>query len=309
MNLVKKLLLFVSLIAIVVSCNKITYRKTPGGMPYKLFSSGDTQKVENGNIIKISFIQKINDSVYFSNIGKPPFYVPVNQFSASPYDVSEIWTSLKVGDSIVATQMMDTFIKRNPQGVMPQFKKGDRIISFIKIIDRFTNNDSATADEKKEKQKWQDEEVAFLKKYLDDKKIQYQKTPSGAFVEFINPGTGNTIDSGKYVSVNYTGTSFSGVKFDSNTDTSFHHVEPYSFTVGAGQMITGFDEAVEFMKNGGTARVYVPSSLAYGPRPGTDKIKPYEHLIFDVTIVDVKDRMPTRAELEKLKTDSTQPKK
>jgi len=310
MKMVKRVLLSCSIVALVTGCNKITYRKTPGGLPYKLFSGGDTQSIQNGNIIKLNFSQKINDSILFSNEGGSPIYIPVDDTRKRPYDLSEIWTILKVGDSLIATQMMDTFIKRNPMGVLPQFKKGDRIITTIKVLGKFTSNDSAIADDVREKQKWKDREIAFLQKYLDDKKIQCQKTPSGAFIQLLSPGTGNPIDSGKYVSVNYSGTSFSGVKFDSNTDTSFHHVGPYPFTVGAGQMIPGFDEAVKMMKMGSKARVYIPSSLGYAERPPTNKIKPYENLIFDIEVVDVKDHMPANtdigANIKNPKPDSTQ---
>jgi FKBP-type peptidyl-prolyl cis-trans isomerase len=152
---------------------------------------------------------------------------------------------LKIGDSLVATQMMDTFIRRNPMSIPPEFKKGDRIVTSLKVIGIFTSDSAAKVDEEKENKVFLDSEIEFLTKYLEGKNISAEKTPSGAFVKITNPGSGNLIDSGKYVSVNYTGTTLSGKKFDSNTDTSFHHVGPYPFTVDAQQMIKGFDEAVQ----------------------------------------------------------------
>ena len=111
-------------------------------------------------------------------------------------------------------------------------------------------------------------------------------------MEVIKPGDGNMIDSGNVVSVNYTGVSFSGKKFDSNVDTAFRHVEPMSFPVGMGQMIKGFDEAMRFLSLNAEAKVYIPSMLAYGPRPMSPDIKPYEHLIFDIKVVGVKESAP-----------------
>lgn len=278
---------------VLAGCNSATYKKTPGGMPYQLFESKDTVKINAGDIMKVGFTQKVNDSVYFTNVGTVPFYIPVNNMT-NPYDLSEIWTKIKQGDSVVTTQMMDTFIKRNPQGIDPKFKKGDRILTYVKILKVFKKREDATADEEKEKELWKEKEAAELANYLKEKNIQAQKTPSGAYVEIISPGVGNVIDSGKYVTVNYTGTSFSGVRFDSNTDTSFHHATPYPFTVSAvpPEMIQGFDEAVRLMKKGEKAKVYIPSMLAYGPNPQTPKIKPYENLIFDIEIVDVADKAP-----------------
>lgn len=292
MRTIKNLVLFLLATTLLAGCGKVAYRKTAGGMPYQLYKGKSTQKVFAGNIVKVNLSYKVKDSVYFSSFGKIPVYMPVNPES-QPYDISEVMTTLKIGDSIVATQMMDTFIKRNPQSIPPEFKKGDRIITTLKVLGIFTGDSAAKADEEKENKVFLATEIEYLSKYLAGKNIAAEKTPSGAFVQVINPGSGNLIDSGKYVSVNYTGTSLSGKKFDSNTDTAFHHVGPYPFTVNAAQMIKGFDEAVRLMKSGSSAKVYIPSMLAYGarPQPGSG-IKPFETLVFDIAIVDVKDKAP-----------------
>ncbi|MBI5857350.1 MAG: FKBP-type peptidyl-prolyl cis-trans isomerase [Sphingobacteriales bacterium] len=304
---------FVLAAGFMTSCNKVTYRKTAGGMPYQLYKGNGSKKIFVGNILKCNLIYKIKDSVYFSSFGKLPVYMPVNQV-AQPYDISEVLLKLKVGDSVIATQMMDTFIKRNPTGIPPEFKKGDRIVTTIKVLDVFTTDSAQTADEQKERKAFLGTEIAYLAKYLAEKNIRVEKTTSGAFVQVTNPGTGNQIDSGKYVSVNYTGTTLGGKKFDSNVDTAFHHVGPYPFTVSAGQMIKGFDEAVLFLKPGGSARVYIPSLLAYGANPDPQSgIKPFEHLVFDIQVVDVKDSAPVvkspRNQPAEIKIDTTQQKK
>lgn len=260
---------------------------TPGNMPYRLYKGKGTQQIKAGDFIKIQLTQKIKDSIYFSTLDGLPTYLQVNT-QPSSYDISELWTSLRIGDSVVATQMMDTFIKRSPQSIPSNFKKGDKITTYIKVLAIFKNDSEANADYENLKTKRLTKEIEFIEKYLAKKNITAKKTTSGAFVQVINPGTGNQIDSGRYVTVNYTGTSFSGKVFDSNTDASFHHVEPYSFNSGAGEMIKGFDEAVLFMKKGATAKVYIPSLLAYGANPNSPLIKPFEHLIFDIEIVDVK---------------------
>ena len=138
MNTIKSVLCFALVLTLAASCNKATYRKTPGGMPYQLFRSKDTMAVKGGNTIKVSFTQKINDSVVFTNEGKPPFYIAVDP-TPHPYDLSEVWTKLHKGDSVITTQMIDSFIKRNPMNINPRFKKGDRIFNYIKVLDVFTN--------------------------------------------------------------------------------------------------------------------------------------------------------------------------
>lgn len=292
------LLFTVVLAAIFTGCAKAKYRKTAGGMPYQIFSSGDTQKVKIGNVIKVSFSRKIKDSLAYTTEGGLPAYIPITTYS-EPYDISELWTKLKLGDSVVTVQMIDTFIKRSPTGVPPNLKKGDRVVTTIKILKIFESDSLARVDEKRNTDSLMAMEITFLEKYLAGKNISAQKTLSGAWVQIINPGTGNAIDSGKFVSVNYTGTSFSGKKFDSNIDSAFGHVQPLQFIVGSGQMIKGFDEGVRFLKLGGTAKVYVPSMLGYGGNPDPRSgIKPFEHLIFDLTVTDVKDKAPTRADMD-----------
>jgi FKBP-type peptidyl-prolyl cis-trans isomerase len=285
--------LFLLMTAIIVaSCGKTSYKKTPGGMPYKLYASKDTQKVMAGNIIKLTVTQKLNDSVLFTTDNGLPVYLMVGQQAPQPYDISELWTSLKMGDSLVATQMVDTFLKRAPDRLPPTFKKGDRIFTHLKIHGIFANDSLARLDEDKERKAFAANESKAIEKIIADKKITTVKTPSGAYLEVIKTGTGPVADTGNFVTVNYTGAFLNGEKFDSNVDSSFGHPGAYSYNAGVGEMIKGFDEAVLMMQKGAKIRVYVPSSLGYGSSGKPPKIKPNEHLMFDIELVDIKDKMP-----------------
>ena len=270
-------------------CSDLDYKKTGGGMPYKVFKSGSGRKIFNNSFLKINATITIEDSILFTTKDKIPAYLFVNPKSV-PYDISEIWTSLEQGDSVVAIQMVDTFIQRNPEKVPPNFKRGGRIVSCIKVLDIFETDSAMTADETMENKKLMDNEVAFVTKYLEKRKIKAQKTPGGAFVEIINPGEGNLIDSGQQISVKYRGISFSGVTFDSNIDSGFGHTDPLVFIVGSGGMIKGLDEGMKYLRKGAVAKIYIPSMLAYGPSPSTNKIKPFENIMFEVTITEVKDK-------------------
>ncbi len=295
---IRNLILFFAVAGITMAgCNKAQYKKTPGGMPYQLFPGKGKETAKDGSFLKVSYTYKVKDSVFFSTANGMPIYIPVTAQS-QPYDVSELFSKLKVGDSVIATQMIDTFMKRMPQQVPPQYKKGDKIMTYIKVLAIFASDSLKKIDEEKDRSAFMASESAVIEKYLKEKNITTQKSPSGAYVEISNPGTGNTIDSGKYVSVKYTGTTMAGVKFDSNVDTSFHHTEPLSFVAGTpagmpNSMLKGFDEAVRMLKVGGVAKAYIPSMLGYGaqPQPGS-KIKPYENLIFEIQVLDVKNAPP-----------------
>jgi FKBP-type peptidyl-prolyl cis-trans isomerase FkpA len=309
MKSIQSVILFVVAAVMFTACNKVSNKKTPGGMEYKLYRGSGKTPIQAGNTIKVRVIQQIKDSVYFTSEGKLPVYIPITDRSA-PYDISELWLKLRKGDSVIATQLMDTFIKRNPTQVPPEFKNGDKIITTLKILDIFTSDSLAKADESKEKDNWLKAEIAAVQKYLDDKKITAQKTPSGAFIQITKPGEGAVADSGKFVSLMYKGTSFSGKVFDTNLDSSFHHTEPLEFQVGVTPMIKGFDEGVRFLNPGAEATIYVPSMLAYGPTPQSPDIKPFEHLIFELRVLSVKDQVaPPPPPVQRPKIDAAQPQR
>ncbi|QQS38714.1 FKBP-type peptidyl-prolyl cis-trans isomerase [Candidatus Woesebacteria bacterium] len=95
-------------------------------------------------------------------------------------------------------------------------------------------------------------------------------------------GEGEEAVSGKEVTVHYTGTLTNGEKFDSSLDRG----QPFTFTLGVGQVIEGWDEGVKGMKVGGKRKLTIPGSMAYGPS-GTQGIPPNATLVFDVELLDV----------------------
>jgi FKBP-type peptidyl-prolyl cis-trans isomerase FkpA len=110
-----------------------------------------------------------------------------------------------------------------------------------------------------------------------------QSTPDGLEYWDITVGTGATAKPGDTVKVQYTGWLVDGKKFDSSVD---RH-EPFSFTLGQGQVIKGWDEGVAGMKVGGKRQMRIPPSLGYGSRGAGGVIPPNATLIFDVELVGV----------------------
>ncbi|HIK12409.1 MAG TPA: FKBP-type peptidyl-prolyl cis-trans isomerase [Oscillatoriaceae cyanobacterium M33_DOE_052] len=108
-------------------------------------------------------------------------------------------------------------------------------------------------------------------------------TPSGLKYVDLELGTGASPQKGQTVVVHYTGTLEDGTKFDSSRDRG----QPFSFKIGIGQVIKGWDEGVGTMKVGGRRQLIIPSELGYGSRGAGGVIPPNSTLIFDVELIRI----------------------
>jgi len=109
-------------------------------------------------------------------------------------------------------------------------------------------------------------------------------TDSGLKYEDLVVGDGDLAVAGQRVSVHYTGWLVDGKKFDSSVDRN----EPFSFLLGKGRVIRGWDEGVAGMRTGGKRKLTIPPHLAYGPSGAGGVIPPNATLIFDVELLEIR---------------------
>ena len=122
-----------------------------------------------------------------------------------------------------------------------------------------------------------------MESYLASKKITAQQTGAGTFVEIKEPGTGSSVTDGDTVAVKYTGRILATDSvFESNT---------YTFPLGEGSVIQGWDEGIRLLKVGGKGTLYIPGFLAYGPN-ARPPFRPFEALIFDVELTKARPASP-----------------
>jgi len=268
------------------ACNNHGLKKTKSGLLYKIISDEKNPLVKKGDFIKIEFVQKIKDSTLFTSATTMPAYVRIDSPVVASYSPVEIFGLLRKGDSAVVIQLADSIQKKSQQPLPPFIHKNDKIILTLRVQDVFNTEEAVQKDRQVAIEKFHSKEIKDVEDYLKLHNIQAEKTAMGTFVEIKTPGDGPLIDSGKQVSVIYTGKAFpSGKVFQSNDD---EKKEPVKFVIGRKAIIPGWDDGLRLLKKGSKATLYIPAFLAYDQQPGPGRT-PNENLIFDVSILDVTD--------------------
>ncbi len=291
MTKLRSFLLALSAAAVLASCTSTEYKKTPSGIMYKIFSTGNNPVAKRGEILKFHYIQKLNDSVLQSSFNSIPAFAKVDSVG-NMYSPLEVFPFLKKGDSVIIVQLADSILKKVPPGQPVPFKKGDKFTFTLKILDVLKSDEVAQAEQMKEMNLEKERSLKSFDSYITSKKIGGQKTASNVSVVIQTPGNGPAVDSGKYVSIAYTGKLFptESVKeekvFESNVGK-----QPFQFTVGTGSVIPGWDEGLKMLHKGGKATFYIPCTMAYAQQAGPGG-RPYENLIFDVEVLEVADKAP-----------------
>lgn len=128
--------------------------------------------------------------------------------------------------------------------------------------------------------------IMFVLKPLTGKAAEEVMVTAASGLQYVDlvAGSGREAHAGETAIVHYTGKLTNGTKFDSSKDRN----EPFSFRLGAGHVIKGWDEGVEGMKIGGIRKLVIPPQLGYGSRGAGSVIPPNSTLIFEVELLDLR---------------------
>jgi FKBP-type peptidyl-prolyl cis-trans isomerase len=173
------------------------------------------------------------------------------------------------------------------QSVVDAIQMGDKIdsIRIVRVGDKakaFKGGDASFNAIIKEKKMQEENKKKEAAEKLEAMTKGAVTTPSGLKYIVRKEGAGAKPSKGALIKAHYTGTLIDGTKFDSSRDRG----EPLQFTVGVGQVIQGWDEALLDMKKGEQRTLIIPPQLGYGARGAGGVIPPNATLIFDVELVD-----------------------
>jgi FKBP-type peptidyl-prolyl cis-trans isomerase len=205
-----------------------------------------------------------------------------------------IMDSLYEGDMFAAIRMMHvgdsaTFILDGPKFFENMMNPGqeytfgeDPLYLDVKLYGVMKKADFEKAKAQYEAQldERRTQEIADIDNYLQ-KNPGMKQAETGVYVKTIKKGNGAKVEPLQTVKVHYTGRFTDGTVFDSSVERG----TPFEFTVGAGQVIPGWDATVSNMQVGEKVTVLIPSDLAYGE--GRQGIPPYSPLVFDIELLEI----------------------
>lgn len=291
------------------------YKRINTNLQYAFIQNKPTSpNPKEGDQISVNMQMICNNKLLFNSTqafrGKPATY-SVNK-SGFKGDIIEAILLMTPGDSVVCLVDADALFK-NTKSKKPAFiKPGDKVQYFIKLLSIKTKEqlqkEQQAAFTKQINEQMAKQKAATEKQMAKDHKemnawfaknnLSPLKTPSGLYYSIKEEGRGEMPIPGDSITMNYTGTLLDGTRFDSNEDTAFHHVQPFKFVLGRGQVINGWDQGVALLKVGSKATFYIPSPLAYGTqvRPGSGAnpkgIPANSILMFDVQLLNSKHVIP-----------------
>jgi FKBP-type peptidyl-prolyl cis-trans isomerase FkpA len=292
-------LVFAALI-ILAACKESKYKgfkETESGLYYKFVTSNkDGVQPQDSSYLDVTLSYYIaeTDSLFFTSKDIPGGKMKIGLFpSAYRGDIMEGIRMMHVGDSAIFITSIDSFFIKTAQGeVPPELPKGKDIKIAMKLIDIQTIAQRRAMQKKqvdentRTAQANMEMEPELIADYINRKNITAKPTATGLYYIENTKGNGPKAKKGQKVTVHYSGFLLNGKKFDSSYDRD----QPFTFTLGAGEVIGGWDEGVSYMNVGTFAQFLLPSQLAYGAMGSPPVIPPFSPLVFEVQLLKIENQ-------------------
>lgn len=274
-------LFIIFIFSLLLSCSEGGYKTAESGLKYKFITSnsGNPSPIVGDVIaIKLKYSDE-NDRVIDDY---PLFRTQLKKPSHKGGSIEDALAMMHKGDSALFLIKAEDYYTFTLQQKLPQGIKPEGMLHFqVKMVE-ITPYEEFKHERQVAKMSGEKEEEQLLNDYLKRANITEEPTNSGLYFIETQKGTGDEPMAGKSVTVHYLGYFIDGQIFDS----SYDRKEPFSFRLGIGEVIQGWDEGIAKMHVGGKARLIIPSYLAYGDKQ-SGAIPPFSTLIFDVELLSV----------------------
>ena len=295
------------------ACENKSSGKLEGGMEYEFVKDVNGEKTAEGDFITLNVTYKNDkDSVLGSSLDAGiPFVMRKDSTWGSSNAFEDCFNLLDKGDSAIFKIPAKLLFKNQ----LPPDIAAESIITIFAGLE-----DILTEEEFNQKSmEWQaiqrkkqmeaaresilenykgliEEQGVTIDEYITKNKLEAETTGSGLRYVISEKGSGDIPKTGDRVKVNYTGKLLDGTVFDTSVEAAAkeagvyneaRNYEPFTFQLGYGQVILGWDEGIGFLNTGSKATIFIPSPLGYGERGSGEIIKPNAILVFDVELVDI----------------------
>lgn len=272
----------------------VGYEKTNSGLYYKFYTQNDGERPQQGDLLEMVFSCTVNDTNVIIPVTPNVFKLEAPMFSG---DIFEAMSMMHKGDSASFIVGIDsTFKTFFGRPTLPEEFNVNDVMRFEMRLDDFypeseylnrmavkvkEMNDERAVNLKTTYPEETAKAAEALSSFLSKNKVVAEPMESGLYYVVIQEGNGEKPQIGNMVTMHYTGKLLDGTVFDSSVERD----QPFSFPLGVGRVIPGWDEGVQLMSKGEKGVLYIPYYLAYGERD-MGEIPSFSNLVFEVELVD-----------------------
>lgn len=275
------------LLTLLFSCSQ-NVKETPNGMKYTVIEAGNGEPAKTGEVLVFDYqLKDSKDSVWGETFkeGIPAATKIADSTEIANEDgMTQMFRALSVGDSVKTEMKVNEFFSKVVGAPAPPEIDTTLSVTYtlkvrnIMTVDEFLKDREALM--KKREARVLDEDTQEIKKYLSESNLTALQDTSGLQYIIHSDGGGEKPSVDDCVEVKYTGRFL-------ETGEVFDQAESIAFPLTG--VIAGWKLGIPMLGKGDSATFYIPSKLAYGPQGYAGAIPPDAILIFDVTLLDVKD--------------------